>query len=567
MSQRRFPGINPFQTHEKDRFFGRDDDIRDLHALIRLEKTVVLFGKSGHGKSSLLNAGIVPKFLAEQPGSPARYEPLVIKFGARVEGDDKLPPAEAARQLLQASLPSAAGVPPAAIWEKLLALGARCDTLWHAAKRSGQRRILLVFDQFEEFFTYPLPQQQRFADELGELLRTDLPDDVDEHFAQMTEAEQDFLAEKMDAKAVFAIREDRLHLLDKLKYPLPAIFSRRYALLPLPRAQAKEAIAQPAALEGDFASPPFRFAAEAMEKILDYLADAEGRVEANHLQILAEAFEKRAETERIGLFSAQNLGALKSIVADYYHEKIAALPDDDRLPARKLCEEGLAQEGDPPMRLTLHEAQIQKFYEIGPALLETLVRARLLRAEPSAISGYTYELPHDTLLEPVLDARRARHEADAKAAAEKASAEALRRAAEAEQRAADEKRRADEAERLKNEAVAAQKTAERAKRRAQTMTAFAVGLAVLAAVAGGLAYQQSEQSKTAAENARLALEAMQKANAERLRREILQFLNAAERMQKTGDYDMARTILEEAQRRDSLGADSANINRVLQNLK
>lgn len=62
-AKRRFPGINPFQTEEQDRFFGRDDDIRELHALIALEKVVVLFGKSGHGKSSLLNAGIVPRFL------------------------------------------------------------------------------------------------------------------------------------------------------------------------------------------------------------------------------------------------------------------------------------------------------------------------------------------------------------------------------------------------------------------------------------------------------------------------------------------------------------------------
>lgn len=418
---------------------------------------------------------------------------------------------------------------------------AKLPTLWGTAKRSARRRIVLIFDQFEEFFTYPLPQQQRFADELGELLHTDMPPEFASRFAELPEDLQDLLAEKMDVKAVFAIREDRLHLLDKLKYPLPAIFARRYPLLPLPREQAREAIESPAAMPGDFVSPPFSFSETAMEKILDFLQDSESRVETNQLQILAESFEKRAETEHVARFTPENLGALKKIVADYYHEKINALPNEaDRLAARRLCEEGLAQEGDPPVRLNLHEAQILNFYGIQPALLEELVRNRLLRAEPGAGGGYTYELPHDTLLEPVLDARRERLEAENRAR-EKEAAE--RRAQEAERLAAEEKRRAQEAEQLKNEAV-------QGRKRARIFAVLAGIVAAVAVAAGIFAWQQQQIAKA---NARAALEnemevvraldQMRAAEAAREKTEFNQLRQDAINFAKGGYCDVARKTL------------------------
>jgi len=480
-TKRRFPGINPFQTEEQDRFFGRDADIRDLYALIALEKTVVLFGKSGHGKSSLLNAGIVPRLLAEKPGSERRYEPLVIKFGAYVP--DKTAPAETTRGFMAQAFPPG---PNAALIDAIRPPGEATDTLWFTLKRSGLRRVVLLFDQFEEFFTYPLAQQQRFADELSQLLHGDLPPEVADRYGALSEDAQDLLATRLDVKAVFAIREDRLHLMDKLKYPLPAIFGRRYALHPLPRTEAQEALERPAALPG-FDTPAFAFAPEAMTKILDFLADDESRVETNQLQILAESFEKRAEQEGIARFTPENLGALKTIVKDYYLDRIHALPAEaDRLAARQLCEEGLTQEGDPPVRLNLHEAQIQRFYNIGPALLETLVANRLLRAEPGAGGGYTYELPHDTMLEPVLELKRERMEQEALA------------------------REAEEKKRLREEAESAQQRAREAeaRRRRVTILAWAAGVAAIVAIFLGVfawySYRDANHRRQEADLAKIA---------------------------------------------------------------
>ena len=81
---KRYPGVKPFETSERALFFGRDRDIEDLLDLIWLEKLVVLFGKSGYGKSSLINAGILPKIDKEAV-------PIVVRLGSYVAGQTPAP--------------------------------------------------------------------------------------------------------------------------------------------------------------------------------------------------------------------------------------------------------------------------------------------------------------------------------------------------------------------------------------------------------------------------------------------------------------------------------------------
>ena len=86
MLRNRYPGVQPFKTSDRDLFFGRDADIDNLHDFLMLEKLVVLFGKSGYGKSSLLSAGIVPRLT--DPAQPVSFQfaPIEVRFGVYVEG-------------------------------------------------------------------------------------------------------------------------------------------------------------------------------------------------------------------------------------------------------------------------------------------------------------------------------------------------------------------------------------------------------------------------------------------------------------------------------------------------
>lgn len=53
-------GLATYDTDDADRFRGRDKAIQDVFSLIDNNLVVTLYGKSGIGKSSLINAGIIP---------------------------------------------------------------------------------------------------------------------------------------------------------------------------------------------------------------------------------------------------------------------------------------------------------------------------------------------------------------------------------------------------------------------------------------------------------------------------------------------------------------------------
>ena len=80
-----YRGILPFRLCDSGVFFGRERAATDLTAKILVHRLVVLFGLSGSGKSSLLNAGVFPLLLREgmQPERlrvrPLAEEPLLIE--------------------------------------------------------------------------------------------------------------------------------------------------------------------------------------------------------------------------------------------------------------------------------------------------------------------------------------------------------------------------------------------------------------------------------------------------------------------------------------------------------
>ena len=65
-AQSRYPGTRPFSDAEQALFFGREEDFDHLSKLILLEKLVVFYGKSGYGKSSLLNAKVLPYLIEKK---------------------------------------------------------------------------------------------------------------------------------------------------------------------------------------------------------------------------------------------------------------------------------------------------------------------------------------------------------------------------------------------------------------------------------------------------------------------------------------------------------------------
>ncbi|MEZ4828475.1 MAG: hypothetical protein R3C61_19610 [Bacteroidia bacterium] len=440
MSINRYPGAQPFSADQNQVFFGRKNETERLHRLVRLEPLVVIYARSGMGKSSLINAGLIPAIRNE-----GNYHPLTIRLGPWTPGKQESP-LEIALQHILTEIPSDGD-------NILSAFGDRKNSLWQTLKTGqaqNKRPFLLIFDQFEELFTYPAESISDFGAGLSEALFTRIPQHIREKLEVQLEENPGLVDEKtiqlletpLELRVVMAIRSDRLSLLDGLSRNLPTLLKHLFELPPLDEKSARQAILEPAlSREEGFSSPPFTYSPEALNHLIAYLSeDGSQRIESTQLQILCQSVESRVKTEgqTIGV---SDLGDLDAVTGGYYEKQLQLLGDEaSQLAARRLIEEGLVFE-EEERRLSLYEGQIYSTYGITPEQLRILVDAHLLRAEPSLQGGYTYELSHDTLVAPVLEAKQRRMTLEKEAR----EAEIMRRQeaalAEAKSEAARERRR------------------------------------------------------------------------------------------------------------------------------
>ena len=56
-----YKGLEPYGSEDRNRFFGREDDLKILIAKLFSARVTLFFGVTGAGKSSLLGAGIIPE--------------------------------------------------------------------------------------------------------------------------------------------------------------------------------------------------------------------------------------------------------------------------------------------------------------------------------------------------------------------------------------------------------------------------------------------------------------------------------------------------------------------------
>lgn len=65
-------GLLPFTEKTRRFFFGRDAEIAEISDRIAENPLTVLFGQSGLGKTSLLRAGVVPRWTRSPGGTEPR---------------------------------------------------------------------------------------------------------------------------------------------------------------------------------------------------------------------------------------------------------------------------------------------------------------------------------------------------------------------------------------------------------------------------------------------------------------------------------------------------------------
>ena len=512
---RRYPGLKPFERSQSAVFHGRRDDIQRLTNLILRERLVVLFAKSGIGKTSLLQAGVAPE-LERQDYTPVflradkTSEPLLDAMSAvlashvQVGGRDTTGERPGEKQSL---------------WEQMKRLEFDLNGL--------PATPVLVFDQFEEIFTLAHTEESRnrFLAELADLANETMPEALRSSLLrQFQEGVIDvntmqWWEKQPEIRVVLSIRSDFLHLIDSMSTRIPGILRNRYQLQPLDRDKARTAIVQPGLAEGVFLSPPFEYSETALEGMIDFLAghtNAENdagnvqsiqrkdEIEAVNLQIVCQDIEEKIIDEgkpecfevTPEFYGGQQ--GLNLSIRNFYHNQLLLFPKayverilnktqqntpvsekDKTLTAQtaeqlyalaqRVVEESLITSGN--RRNSVVDDTLLDEYGVTPDFLDTLVdKSRLLRKEPR-LDDFYYEISHDTLLPAIIESRNNRRDR------ERADREKI----EYEQRLAEEARRREEVEEQLKTSMRQRKLA----RKVAITSIFALGVALLALAFAG----------------------------------------------------------------------------------
>src|SRR4051812_12823802 len=267
----RYPGVQPFRTSESEIFFGREKDKGAFYNFMLSRQMVVLYGKSGYGKSSLINAGIIPKL---QLNPSITY--FIIRFNNNLPDDpNSVPPAASLNQRLCHDLSTDQQDNPL-----LNEITGGEKSLWYWLKQTQKYKqaetIFLFFDQFEELFTYPPDQIKAFSEQLADAIYTAVPVKYRNILAEKEEEENldedelNWLFKKPQVEIVLSIRSDRMSLLNQINDRHASILVNCYELLPLSEEDAKDAIIKPASITSSYyTAPSFTYAEDLISNILE----------------------------------------------------------------------------------------------------------------------------------------------------------------------------------------------------------------------------------------------------------------------------------------------------------
>lgn len=334
--------LNYYTREDRAIFFGREADCERLHSRLLSSSVLVVFGKSGVGKTSLLRAGLLSRFQA----------PLDLVVTQRMLSE----PVAALRQLLG----------------KVLGMSARDESLASLLVRAEQcvgGAVIVVLDQFEEFFLRCTPRQRsHFARELAEVLRLDL----------------------RRTHLILSLREDFLAQMAELEEFVPSILQQRFRVTALDRAQTLEAILKPAQL--------FHLDIEA--SVVEELLGVSG-IEPPQLQIILDRLYEHRDGSRIGWDTYQNLGGAERILRGYFEDTLHHSLGPERQRARQLLK-AMVTPQKTKFVTTLEELDQRLGWprENLMAVLKLLVESRLVRSWEEGDHG-CYELAHDFLTQEI----------------------------------------------------------------------------------------------------------------------------------------------------------------------
>lgn len=386
-----YVGLEPFEDAHRSYFFGRGRDIKIIADHVIARPITVLYGPSGVGKTSIINVGLGNDLPVLADWTIARL---------REWQDPKQIERRAVHALLQAAreTPSWAtedcGFVPLVGW----------------LTRKSRSPVLLVLDQFEEYFLY------RDRDRMRDI-----------------ETVMGNLVTRRDVRfhVLISIRDDAVHLLDQLRGAVPGILETTIKLDHLRDVDVDEAIRGPIVRY----NAEFRIGQEEIKveddlpgALIRQLKDADTglgkgrafnstvrRIELPYLQLaLTRLWEESggASASALNDDTLGKLGGVRRIVRDHVRKVMDQLALKEQALCAKLCDrlvtaigskvayptEGLA--ADDVVGEETSEEDVQ-------AVLEKLTERRSRILKPVTTNDLPgFEIFHDVLALPVLEWKR-----------------------------------------------------------------------------------------------------------------------------------------------------------------
>jgi hypothetical protein len=381
-------GPRAFRNREGELFFGREREKRELTDLLISERIVLLHAPSGAGKTSLVQAGLVPLLQKEKLGKD-RFAPT-IPLRVKTPVPDGLEVRNRYVYSIALDLLGTKHDP------KDLAALELPEVIKLATQRPDAGVPVLIFDQFEEILLLEpgdWEHQKDFFRELGGALN--------------------------DSRiwALLSMREEYIGGLDRFVRYLPTHLRTTYRLDFLQKEPATAAVTEPAARRG--VTYTEEAATELMRRLMTrkvqrpchgveevmapYVGPFQLQVVCRRLWSLVG--EEGDSFDTIDLGDVERHGDVETALRGYFSDAVA------RVARTTKADEQVIRDWFQTQLITVQHFRNQTL--TGPVsgdvepeeVLHALEDAYLVRSDTRAESTW-YELAHDQLITPVLDSNR-----------------------------------------------------------------------------------------------------------------------------------------------------------------
>jgi len=333
-------------------FFGREEESQTIASKILAHRTFVLHGRSGVGKSSVIQAGVIP--ILKKQG----YDVYIVRSFIDPLG-----------QLSDIIAPLAGPDSKNGFMAQVQSL---------SQIRTGNP-IIFIFDQFEEFFSILSPEKR-------------------EQF--ISEIKNVWSVEPLPLRFVFVLREDLLAEISQLKNAIADVFHYEFRLKRLTKTQASKAITEPARLVG------CDFEKELIDELLKDLSE-QGDIDPPQLQIVCDAlYDDRDPQNHLTIEEYHHLGGAKKILAGYLERVLGRFDPDELDVVKKLLMRLISEQNQ---RMIVRQSELENRLaenlstEQGKTisgLITELIAARIIRCRRQEGESWI-ELAHDFLLSEI----------------------------------------------------------------------------------------------------------------------------------------------------------------------